>query len=121
MKGNNWSALEYIYDNDPLSYYEAEEDVIPVWAAVDFGEPHEIASLRFMCRNDDNTIREGDSYELFYCDNNGWHSLGKRVGDRNHIFEFKQAPTNAIYWLRDYTRGKEERIFIYEDGKQIWW
>ena len=120
-KGNNWSALEYIYDGDPLSYYEAEEDAMPVWAAVDFGEPREIGSLRYICRNDDNTIREDDAYELFYCDDTGWHSLGKRTGDRNHAFVFKGAPSNALYWLRDYTRGKEERIFTYEDGKQVWW
>ena len=120
-KGNNWSALENIYDGDPLSYYEAEEEATPVWAAVDFGEPREIGSLRYICRNDDNTVREGDAYELFYCDDTGWQSLGRRTGDRTHAFDFKDVPANALYWLRDYTRGKEERIFTFEDGKQAWW
>jgi hypothetical protein len=120
-KGYNWSALEYIYDGDPLSYYEAEEDATPVWAAVDFGEPREIGSLRYICRNDDNSVREGDQYELFYCDDTGWHSLGRRTGDRNHAFEYKNVPAGALYWLRDYTRGKEERIFTCENEKQAWW
>ena len=120
-KGNNWSALEYIYDGDPLSYYEAEEEAMPVWVAIDFGEPREIAGLRYFCRNDDNTVREGDVYELFYCDDRGWQSLGRRTGDRTHAFEFRNVPSNALYRLRDYTRGKEERIFTYEDGVQRWW
>lgn len=28
---------------------------------------------------------------------------------------------NIMYWLRNLTRGREERIFTYEDGKQVWW
>ena len=30
-------------------------------------------------------------------------------------------PRGALYWLRDLSKGKEERIFSYEDGKQVWW
>ncbi|MDR0574341.1 MAG: hypothetical protein LBG96_09985 [Tannerella sp.] len=68
-----------------------------------------------------NTVREGDSYELFYCDDTGWRSLGRRTGDRNHAFDFTDVPANALYRLHDYTRGKEERIFTFEGGKQVWW
>jgi len=28
---------------------------------------------------------------------------------------------NGLYILHNLTRGKEERIFTYEHGKQIWW
>lgn len=121
IKGNPWSALENICDGDPLSYYEAEEDTTPVWVAIDFGNPQEIRSIGYICRNDDNSIRIGDQYELFYCDDTGWHSLGCKTGDKNHAFDYNHVPAYALYWLRDKTRGKEERIFTCENGKQVWW
>lgn len=35
---------------------------------------------------------------------------------------YYQAPTGALFWLKCYGRGKEERIFtIKEGGKQQWW
>jgi len=34
---------------------------------------------------------------------------------------YDNAPSNALFWLRNYTAGQEERIFTYENGKQIWW
>lgn len=30
-------------------------------------------------------------------------------------------PKGALLWLKNHTQGKEERIFTYEDGKQVWW
>ena len=77
---------------------------------------------RYLLFNDDNEIREGDLYELFYFDvGKGFISLGKQYGNREQALLFKNVPDNAILWLRDYTRGKEERIFTYENNKQIWW
>lgn len=34
---------------------------------------------------------------------------------------FNNVPDNALLILRDHTRGKEERIFLYEDNEQIWY
>lgn len=31
------------------------------------------------------------------------------------------VPTNALLLLRNHTKGKEERIFTYENGEQVWW
>ncbi len=31
------------------------------------------------------------------------------------------CPKGALLWLKNHTQGKEERIFTYEDGKQVWW
>jgi len=33
----------------------------------------------------------------------------------------ENCPTNALLWLRNHTRGKEERIFTYEEGRQEFW
>lgn len=34
---------------------------------------------------------------------------------------FKDVPKGALYLLRDLTKGKDERIFTYENGVQVWW
>lgn len=119
-EGTATNPLENIYDGDPLTYYVAAEAAKPVWAAVDFGEPREIGSISYICCNDDNSVRVGDQYELFYWDE-GWHSLGSRTGDKNHVLVFNSAPSNTLYWLRNRTRGIEERIFIYENEEQIFY
>jgi hypothetical protein len=72
-------------------------------------------------RNDDNNIREGDEYELFYMDKSGWKSLGRQVGTESAMLTYDNCPTTALFLLHNHTRGKEERIFTYENGKQIWW
>jgi len=113
--------LEHIYDGNQLTYYAAPLDVLcSVWAAVDFGEPREIASIRYICCNDDNSIRVGDEYQMFYWDE-VWYSLGRRTGDKSHLFIFENAPSNTLYLLRNYSRGREERPFIYENGKQLFY
>jgi hypothetical protein len=66
-----------------------------------------------------NKIMPGDVYELFYWDGN-WKSLGiiKAIGDK---INFDSAPLNALFLLRDLTKGNQERIFTYENSKQVWW
>lgn len=33
---------------------------------------------------------------------------------------YKNIPIGALYWLRDYTRGREERIFEIKNDTVIW-
>ncbi|MCL2329299.1 MAG: hypothetical protein FWC39_12410, partial [Bacteroidetes bacterium] len=91
------------------------------WVGLDFGKPVNIANFRFLPRNDDNFIKEGEEYELFYWDNYQWNSLGRQTGTSKQYLEYTNAPSNALFWLRNLTKGREERIFTYENGVQIWW
>ena len=34
---------------------------------------------------------------------------------------FANVPENALLLLHNKSRGREERIFTYENGQQIWW
>jgi len=111
---------ENVFDGDPLTSYKCEW-YQTCWAGLDFGKPEQIASFRYLPRNDDNFIKEGEEYELFYWDNNQWNSLGKQIGTSKQYLEYANAPANALFWLRNLTKGREERIFTYEDGKQVWW
>ncbi|WP_139822929.1 discoidin domain-containing protein [Massilibacteroides vaginae] len=110
-----------VFDRDPLTFFHAK-DTTEGWVGMDFGSPQRIEKIRFLFRNDDNNIREGDIYELFYYTKDGYKkSLGKQTGNREQCLTFRNCPSNALYLLHDHTRGREQRIFSYEDGKQIWW
>ena len=34
---------------------------------------------------------------------------------------YENVPGNALYLLKNRTKGKEERIFTYENDRQVWW
>ena len=87
---------------------------------MDFGKPVEISKILYTGRGDGNTIDIGDTYELFYWDGNRWVSLGQQKAADVKL-EYEQVPSGTLYWLRDLTKGKEERIFTYEGGRQVWW
>ena len=90
------------------------------WVGVDFGERIKLTKIRFCPRNDANCIIPGNEYELFYWGNMRWNSLGKQVASDDYL-TYKSVPAGTLYWLRCHTEGKEERIFTYENGRQIWW
>lgn len=109
------SSVQNIKDNDPLSYYTAEEKGASLH--LDFLKEVTVRKLMFIPRNDDNFIRIGDEYELFFFNGDkGWVSLGKQIAKENYLLY--KAPKNAMLWLKDLTRGQEENLFIYEDDEQ---
>lgn len=85
-----------------------------------FRQTGSIGRFVFTGRGDGNSIDIGDWYELLYWKEGGWHSAGKRKAETVHLL-YEDMPRGALYWLRDLSKGKEERIFSYEDGKQVWW
>ena len=111
-------VLGYAFDDNPLTFFIG---VSPnnAWVGMDFGEPIQLSRIIYSPRTDDNNIRIGDLYELFYWDNQ-WISLGQKVATDIYLV-YDNAPTNALFWLRNLTRGQEERPFAYKDGKQMWW
>ena len=114
-------SMQRAFDGAVLSYAVAGPEQTDAWLGLDFGRMVELKELAFLTRSDDNFIREGEEYELYYWDN-GWQSLGKRTGSRKlQYLTYNNVPANALLLLRNLTKGKEERIFTYEDGKQVWW
>lgn len=117
--GNKGHDKYGVFDGNPLTYFDA-----PIgcggWAGLDFHETKNIKKLAFLPVNDDNHINEGEIYELFYFDKE-WVSLGKRVGDATFRLEYDNVPRNAILHVKNHTKGVEERLFTYENDKQIWW
>lgn len=88
------------------------------WVGLDLNKKYSIGNIILYPKNDGNFIDIGDHYELFYYDN-GWISLGKKTAS-DIFLKYNNAPKNALFLLKNYSKGKEERIFIYKNNKQIW-
>jgi len=108
-----------VFDGDILTAFNAPIDS-GAWVGMDFGAPKQLKRIRFTGRGDGNSIDSGHLYELLYWDNNSWASLGRKVATDTHL-GYRNIPQNGLFLLRDLTKGKDERIFTYENGKQIWW
>ncbi len=109
---------ERAFDGDPETFAHGSDSY---WIGLDLGEGNErrITRIRLTLADDRNGIEPGHRYELMYYDR-GWRSLGVTTADADSL-RFEGVPENALLWLRNHTRGREERIFTYEDGRQVWW
>lgn len=108
-------ALDRLTDGNILSFFESRDT--NCFIKYDLGVPTPIEKIIFYPRNDDNFIWPGDEYELFYQNGTaGWVSLGRKMAtDRTITFS---APKNALLWLRNLTKGREEQVFVYRNGRQ---
>ena len=113
------NVAEKMFDGDALTFFHTGND--PVWGGLELERAEKVDSLRFIIRNDDNGIRRDNLYELFCMKDGQWVSMGRKTADKDDELMYEQVPEGALYWLRNLTRGKEERIFAYENGKQIWY
>ncbi len=105
-----------IIDGDPLSFSISKDTSIHL--TFDLGRQSQIEKIMFVPRNDENFIWPGDKYELFFHNGTaGWESLGIQTAESNELIY--RVPENALFWLRNHTRGQEEQIFYIKEGKQI--
>lgn len=107
-----------VFDGNTGNYFACDAE--KPWVGMDFGRPRRIVKIRYCPRSDTNFIEPGDTYELLYWYDNDWESLGMQVAAKPYL-TYRNVPSGALYLLRNHTKGKEERIFTYENGKQIWW
>lgn len=103
--GKTWTSFDYI---EPTGG----------WTGLDAGKNVQIDRIVYTPRNRDNYIRSGDVYELFYCDRN-WKSAGMIKATADSIV-YRSIPKDILLLLRNHTRGMDERIFVYENGIQVW-
>ena len=107
-----------VFDGDPYTSMDYREPS-GGWVGMDFGRPMHIGKLVYMPRNRDNFIRTGDRYELFYATAAGWESLGEQTAESDSLVY--KVPRGALLYLRDHTRGSDDRIFEMVDGRQKLW
>lgn len=114
---NELRQAENIIDCDPLTYFRSLQEGAPI--VVDFGKKTSFNEIVYMPKNDDNFIRIGDVYELFYHDGKqGWVSLGRKTAIDTFLV-YDNMPKGALFYLHDITRGKEEQVFHIKNGKQF--
>jgi hypothetical protein len=112
-------TIDKVFDGDVLTFYDSANPD-SAWVGMDFRRPVPVTKIRYLPRNDDNVIVPGQLYELFYWNRGDWVSLGRQTAVEYTLY-YNNAPLNALFLLRNLTKGKEERIFTYENGQQIWY
>ena len=79
--------------------------------------------MQLRARPGDRFIGIGVSYSLYYYVGNGnWNLHQTQQSEREHFIFFEGVPANTLYILQDDERdGRAERIFTFENGRQVWW
>ena len=113
---NERPEVSRMYDDDVLTFYYFHKGN----CEFDFHKPVQLSSFKFSPRMDGNNVRPGLQYELYYWDMKGWQLLEKATATDN-VLHFDKVPSNAVYWLRCISEGKEERIFTFDkNGIRFW-
>ena len=113
------AAIARAFDGDWLTNFETGQPD-GNWVGMDFGHPVTVDSVRVVPRGDDNDIHPGDEYELCYWDGYFWITHAKCKATDN-VLHFDNVPAGSLLWLRDKTRGWDERVFRMVDGVPEWW
>lgn len=108
LNDNNYSTrIREVQNGYWVGYYLGERD------------KDNIYELELCLQNDMNMIRLGHEYELFYYDKK-WISLGIKKAESDSLV-YNNVPAGVLLWIKNHTEGSEERIFTYENKKQVWW
>lgn len=118
-EGTEKHTKETVFDGDVLTGFNGTGPD-GNWVGLELSEPSDVASITYMPRNDGNCVEVEDKYQLLVYDKGRWNTLAWiRAKDTKLVL--KNIPSGGLYLLRDRTKGKEERIFTYENDKQVWW
>lgn len=108
--------LQECLDHNPLTWIVSRQK--GSYITIDFGKEVSIDRLSYTPRNDDNFIRVGDTYEIGYNDGyGGWKYIARQTAETDTLV-FDNIPKGALLHLRNLTRGKEEKVFYIDNGKQ---
>lgn len=118
-QGIEKQTKETVFDGDVLTGFNGNSPD-GHWVGLELPQPSEVGMIRYMPRNDGNCVEIGDKYQLMMYIDGKWKTLAWiRAKDTKLVF--KNMPSGGLYLLRDRTKGKDERIFTYENDKQVWW
>ena len=118
-EGVDWGPKERVFDNNILTGFQGTSPD-GHWVGLKLKTQKQVTKFRFIPRNDGNSIEVGNKYELVYWNNGEWKVL-TTITAKENILKLKNMPRNGLYVLKNLAKGHEERIFTYEDGKQVWW
>lgn len=107
----NFITSKPLTKNNPNTY---------TWKGVELKEKQQVAKIRFAPPNNLNHVLKGYNYELFYIDKGVFVSLGKQKANAYELI-YENVPKSALLFLKCLDEGRQERIFEYKNGKQIWY
>lgn len=110
---------EKVFDDDILTAFDAPRGE-GCWVGLDFGKPVKLDHIVYYGRGDGNSVELGDTYGLYYWNGKRWECIEKKKAAHPYVV-FHDVPTGGLYLFRDLTKGYDERVFTYKNGKQIWW
>ena len=108
------------FDGNIETYFSVYFSRRPGWTGLDLGKPKFITKIKYCPRSDTNFIVEGDRYELCYWNKDEWISMGEQKETKPSL-DYQDVPSGGLYILNNLSRGKEERVFTWEEGKQVFW
>lgn len=114
----NWSYFKAM-DGDITTTY-GHPTLYDGWVGLDLGVKRTVGKVSYSPRHRDNFIRPGDTYELFICNGGEWKSAGMQVAQSDSLL-YRNVPLDALMLLKNHSRGVDERLFEYKDGKQQFW
>jgi len=117
--GIQTDVLARAFDGDRLTNFEGD---LPdgAWVGMDMAGCPSVRYVRIVPRSDDNDVCPGDTYEFKFWNGHGWDSTGNFVAESN-VLHFDDIPAGTLMWLRDKTRGWDERPFMVDsEGNIIW-
>ena len=118
-RGVEPDVLAKAFDGDRLTNFESEQPD-GAWVGMDMAGCSPVRLVRIVPRSDDNDVCPGDTYEFRFWNGHGWESTGNFEAESN-VLHFDDIPAGTLMWLRDKTRGWDERPFMVDpDGKIVW-
>ncbi len=133
LKGNAFGSkvgwykdktFDKVFDNNIFTYFDPSGAVpSTTFVGLDLGKKEVIDKIRFSAPLQEDTkvkIIKGHNYQLFYWDEGKWESIDTKIAT-DSLITFQNIPSHALYFLHDNSETVAERIFTYENGKQIWW
>jgi len=98
------------------------KEVSPItYIGIELKEAKTVTKVVFNPASDDNAVIAGDPYHLYFWDN-GWNLFNakEKIANSNSI-TFNKVPQGALFLLKNAKGGKEERIFQFKNGRQVFW
>ncbi|MBC9797818.1 hypothetical protein [Sinomicrobium weinanense] len=90
------------------------------WKGIDLKKKQYVSKITFAPPNNLNHVLKGLNYELFYVDKGVFVSLGQQKAE-DYELKYKNVPKNGLLYLKCLDEGRQERIFEYKNGEQIWY
>ncbi len=108
-----------LVDNEPLTFSRIERGKDNSYVMFDFGAPVVLSKILYCRRGDGNNVIPNDLYELYYNDGSRW-IFHERVLVDDISVDFHDVPLNSLLYIRCLNRGRQNRIFTYNNGVVQW-